>query len=1106
MKTKNLQVKQLGKSKNFFFNYGSYLLCLFYRKQFFYLLPALILLVNNYADCQITLLKDYQNNYSAPIGTFQGINFREAGFSGLCPVANTNGKEFWTVSDRGVNIDAANANLPECRPTYDKIYAFPTYAPKIHRIRVNGDSIQILQTITLKRPDGSNASGLLNPASFGSTEAEVISTDTVLNCANFNAKTAAKDIWGIDSEGILIDKDGNFWICEEGGPAIWKVNPNGVVLKRFTPYANQPGAQAEDVLIDTVFKYRKNNRGFESIAIAPNGKIYAIVQSPLLYPDKATGEGTRIHRILEINPADNSIKMFAYLNEGIIGDAGPDQIRLRDWKISDMAAVNDTTFLVIEAALRGTTDIKRIYSININTATPVTSGLYNEFTLEGLIDSSGLAANSITPVSKTLFVDLLANGWPSALDKAEGLAIINDSTIAVGNDNDYGQVSPTENGIATATDTKSHVIVYGLQGSNKIQNYKPLDLMQGQQGITSSKSPYILPAAPGVNVTSILTVNDSVGGYPMVGLPDGLGAFDNGDSTFTLLMNHELSNTAGIPRAHDSAGAFVSKWIINKSNLRVMNGADLMQKVYLWDTVTNSFVQRSTAFSRFCSADLPPVSAFYNSTSALGTQERIFMNGEENGMEGRAVGHIVTGANAGTSYQLPYLGRFAWENSVASPTVSNKTVVAGMDDGPGGQVYFYVGTKTNTGTEIDKAGLNNGKLFGISVTGLAKEDTLGVPAAGARFSLVDLGSVQNTTGKALDSISIAAGVTTFLRPEDGAWDPSSPQDFYFNTTDAFTLPSRLWRLRFDNPTSPETGGTIEAVLDGTEGQKMLDNMAIDKYGHILLQEDVGNNAHLGKIWQYAIATDELAEIAVHDSTRFLEGGTNFLTQDEESSGIIDAESILGPGIFLLVNQSHYKDSIHPGIVEGSQLLALRNPDSYGSALPLNLLSFTGRLTEGKTELSWNTANEVDTKHFEIERSGDGYSFTKIANVEAVGRGDNHYNTIDAKPQHGNNYYRLKMMDKDGKFIYSSVVLIRVAESKPFDFVMYPNPAINELRIISATDNTALKINIYNQQGQKLTSKSVPAAGVISIKHLLKGVYLVQVISGQGVKVKKLIKE
>ena len=107
----------------------------------------------------------------------------------MYPIANTDGKEFWTVSDRGANIDAANANPAACRPTYDKIYSFPAYAPKIHRIRLNGDSIQILQTITMKRPDGTNATGLLNPTGFGSTAIEVVSTDTVVDCANFNAKT-----------------------------------------------------------------------------------------------------------------------------------------------------------------------------------------------------------------------------------------------------------------------------------------------------------------------------------------------------------------------------------------------------------------------------------------------------------------------------------------------------------------------------------------------------------------------------------------------------------------------------------------------------------------------------------------------------------------------------------------------------------------------------------------------------------------------------------------------------------------------------------------------------------------------------------------------------
>ncbi len=880
---------------------------------------------------QISLMQDYVNNNSPAIGTFQGINFREAGFSGLFPIPGTNGKEFWTVSDRGVNVDCGSANPVGCTPTYDKMYAFPNYAPKIHRIRIVGSTLQILQTITIKRPNGLPASGIINPTGLGSTASEVASTDTVLTCANFSLKTAPKDTFGIDSEGIIVDKDGNFWICEEGGPTIWKVNPNGVLLKRYTPYANLPGVQSVDVQIDTVFKYRKNNRGFEGICIAPNGKVYAIIQSPILYPTQSIGEGTRIHRILEIDPSNNATRMLVYLNDGIIGASGANQIRLRDWKIGDMAAINDSTFLVIEAAARGTSDIKRIYQININGASAVHSGLYGSGTLEALVDSAGMAAYNLKAVRKTLLMDLLANSWPSVYDKAEGLAIINDSTIALCNDNDFGQTCPLANGIALPTTTLSHLVTYRLSGSNKLQNYTPasINLNMGLTGPSTFQTPYLNPVLPFARFTSILTAGDTVsGGYKMCGTPDGIGAFDNGNGTFTLLVNHEFGNTLGVTRAHGSIGAFVSKWVINKSDLSVISGSDLVKNVNLWNgtgyTTYNSTTPSTlAAFNRFCSADLPAISSFYNVTTGLGTQERIFMNGEEAGDNGRMFAHILTGANAGTSYELPYLGKFSAENLLANPTPGDKTIVAGTDDSTPGQVYIYVGTKTSTGTEIDKAGLSNGKLYGVKVNGLTTESSVSIPSANTVFTLVDLGSIRDSSGTAINSRSNTLGVTTFLRPEDGAWDPSNPRDFYFVTTNSFTAPSRLWRMRFNDITNPEQGGIITALLDGTEGQKMFDNIAFDNYGHILLQEDVGNNAHLGKIWQYTVATDVLVLLAEHDPSRFINGAPNYLTQDEESSGILDMQNILGAGMFLLVDQAHY--SIGGELVEGGQILAYYNP-------------------------------------------------------------------------------------------------------------------------------------------------------------------------------------
>ncbi len=482
--------------------------------------------------------------------------------------------------------------------------------------------------------------------------------------------------------------------------------------------------------------------------------------------------------------------------------------------------------------------------------------------------------------------------------------------------------------------------------------------------------PYLLPTATGATSKALLTVGDTknlkpdgVTPYRMVGIPDGLGAYDNNDGTFTVLMNHELGATAGATRAHLSVGAFVSKWIVNKSTLQVQSGADLIQSVQLWNSASAAYVAGTTAFNRFCSADLPPVTAFYNATTSMGTQNRIFMNGEESGSSGRAFAHVVTGTGAGVSYELPRLGKFAWENAVACPTAQAKTIVMGLDDSDrvGGaspsEVNIYVGTKTATGTDIEKAGLTNGLLYGLKVTGKTVEDIattapygLGVAkGATVAFTLAQYTTTNLLTdnGTALQAEAVAKGITQFSRVEDGAWDPTKPNDFWFVTTDRFDQVkagtgaqvgrSRLWRVRFTNIATPEAGGSIAMMLDGTEAGQMYDNMTIDGLGRILLQEDVGNQAHNGKTWVYSTATGTLAQVFKHDPARFgdLVGGvatapTAPFNADEEASGIIDASAILGAGWFLGVTQAHYSIP-DTELVQGGQVFAMFVPTTIGAA-------------------------------------------------------------------------------------------------------------------------------------------------------------------------------
>ncbi|TAL40768.1 MAG: hypothetical protein EPN91_12450 [Salinibacterium sp.] len=421
----------------------------------------------------------------------------------------------------------------------------------------------------------------------------------------------------------------------------------------------------------------------------------------------------------------------------------------------------------------------------------------------------------------------------------------------------------------------------------------------------------MLPVADGVQVTSVLTAGDRVGGYRMVGKPDGLGAFDNGDGTFTVLMNHELDGREGVTRAHGAQGAFVSTWVIDKSTLRVLSGSDLIKTPYLWDGT--AYVARpGTIFRHFCSADLPAPSALYNRTTGKGYDGRIFLNGEEV-VGGRAFGHVVA---TGNSYQLPAFQGGKWENIVANPATGDSTVVAGTSDLRGGAVSIYVGTKKSSGNPVQKAGLTGGTLYRVSVAGMSSEDPGANWSGDRRFTL--------TTG---------AG-TGWARPEDSAWDPSHPEDLYFATTASFSEHSRLWRLRFDDIDNPRAGGSVSLVVQGAAGgaagPNMMDNLTVTGAGEVLVQEDPGNESYLAGIYRVDAATGHVHRVARHDPARFSPGGAHFDTTAEESSGIVWAP-FLGDDTYLFDVQDHLGVTGVTGVtvVQKGQLLLMRVPASAG---------------------------------------------------------------------------------------------------------------------------------------------------------------------------------
>jgi hypothetical protein len=474
---------------------------------------------------------------------------------------------------------------------------------------------------------------------------------------------------------------------------------------------------------------------------------------------------------------------------------------------------------------------------------------------------------------------------------------------------------------------------------------------QASQGPSSSQTPYLLPSLPSYGVTSLLTVGDTVGGYQMAGIPDGLGAFDNGNGTVTVLLNHEIGAGQGAAHGPLGAGAFVSKWTIDKNTLQVLSGSNLITSF--------SPATGTTSLDRLCSSDLPPISAFYNSATGLGYNGYIYMSGEES-TNGRAVGTVVTGAGAvGTAYQLTRLGQQAWENLLANPGTGNKTVVMGSDDSSPGQMFVYVGDKTNSGTAADMAGLSNGLLYAIKLNGLTTEVRTSTPAS-TTFSLVPIGAAGDVTGLnggQINTSASAQGATSFLRPEDGAWNPKNKNQFFFVTTDQFDQVkdgqgatigrSRLWQVDFADASNPLLGGTIKPVIDGTGPTQMLDNMTVDADGIVWLQEDVGGNAHNGKIWRFDPNTGALTEVFHHDVARFGDNGvpaTAPYNNDEESSGIIDVTELFddaswyhGGKVLLADVQAHY--GLPSPLIQGGQLLLLvETPEPAGLAAVMPALA------------------------------------------------------------------------------------------------------------------------------------------------------------------------
>jgi hypothetical protein len=447
-----------------------------------------------------------------------------------------------------------------------------------------------------------------------------------------------------------------------------------------------------------------------------------------------------------------------------------------------------------------------------------------------------------------------------------------------------------------------------------------------------NKPEYILAANDAVSIKTLAYAGDVISGLTIRGIPDGMGVMRSEDGQISLLSSHEVPSYGAVGALAKAAGAgklvlgtSISKFNLNTSGTRFVSGSDFVTSWSFYNYNTKSYQASPTGaapagttvgmdnfISRFCSATLVQAGklAYKDGSSVLGYEGAVYFAGEEDGDSGYARAFAFD--MNGNGINLPRMGLASWENLMPNLKPGKNTVVMGNEDGSAtdSQLFMYVGTKTSTGSFADKAGLTNGDLNVLNVPNIANDNAFRAKYGKNKPVEVTFAKTIWDADMKTQALDHAAKGTEFSRIEDGQWDPSNPNVFYFVTTESNKDPGAtkenptepgvsrdgggFWRLTFVDGQKPELGAKLELLLDGTEAPYLSkpDNMTITSEGIVLLQEDPGNNAHVSRIVAFRPSDGKLAVVAEFNKQYFAKGSPDLMTIDEETSGIIDATSIL----------------------------------------------------------------------------------------------------------------------------------------------------------------------------------------------------------------------
>ena len=346
----------------------------------------------------------------------------------------------WAVGDRGPNLKVKLAvetygleSVAEHRAAKGaKVMPALEIGPALAELRIVGDSAELVRALPLTGADGRPLTGLPTPGSANSRMEPALKLDGTPH---------APDPGGADSEGIAIASDGTIWIGDEYGPSLLQVAPSGEVRMRWVPrgaeatVANAPYPCA--AVLPELAAARHVNRGFEAIALSNDGRrLHLAFQSPLAHPDEQAHAAARHVRLWTLDTQGGAV-VAQYLYEldapdSFRRDAAEGTLQRSDVKVSETTCLGDNRLLLLE---RGSATTK-LYLVELDPALALPPE-HLEVATRPTIEELSASGHLDLPVLRKRLL-LSTDDHPEVSRDLEGVALLDERTLLLVNDNDFG--------------------------------------------------------------------------------------------------------------------------------------------------------------------------------------------------------------------------------------------------------------------------------------------------------------------------------------------------------------------------------------------------------------------------------------------------------------------------------------------------------------------------------------------------------------------------------------------------------------------------------------------------------------------------------------------